>query len=373
MNRLLITLVSITLAAAQGYAESAQQQIADSARPNKTVQAVTLSPDKSSSGVLIDLHTHTICSDGVMTPEQLVSRAKKLGMQYFAIADHDTVACVGAGQAVAKRFGMTFIPAVEISVGDDKMHMLGLNINTTASSISETIEAARDSRNTRLKKIVEALNKLGLKIDAKTDIILPKLNSQLASVGKPPVSQADADKMSLEELQGLMMGQVTRPDMAAALVAKGYAKDNREAFDKYLGDTAAAGVAMDGPKFQDVIKAIHAAGGIAVLAHPYTVYKNRSGRPIKYSGKEYASFQELAKDLIDSGLDGFEVYRPNWQNYKDDANIIKQVIAGAGANTLIMTAGSDFHGGGVTSVQDIFREPVPAPVAQQIISALHLN
>ena len=370
MNRLLLALFSI-LFAAQAYAAGAGQQL--SYHGQKPVAAAVMSQDRgaASDGVLMDLHTHTICSDGVLTPEQLVSRAHKLGINYFAIADHDTTACVAAGQAVAKKLGMKFVPAVEISVGDDKMHMLALNVNIAAPSMNAIIEQARESRNTRLKQIVEALNKLGLDIDAKNDIILPKLNKQLASVGKPPVSQADADKMSLEELQGLMMGQITRPDMAAALIAKGYVNDNREAFDKYLGDTAPAGVAMNGPKFQDTIKAIHDAGGIAILAHPYTVYKNRS--KMKYSGKEYSSFKDLAKDLLEAGLDGFEAYRPGWQNFPGDMSMLKQIVSGYSARELILTAGSDFHGGGVTSVKDLNREPVPGPVAQKVIAALHLN
>ena len=316
---------------------------------------------------LLDLHTHSICSDGAYAPEKVVAMAKEAGLSYYALADHDSVACVARAREAAQKLGVGFIPAIEISVGDDRLHLLGLNINPSAPSITALTGRAAKTRDARLDKILSALKKAGVPLDAKNDVLLPKLNAQLSAQGLPPLDGAQASALSAKQIRTRLLGQITRPDIARALVQKGYVPHTRAAFDKYIGDAGPGYVPMECPTFQEAIAAIHKAGGIAVLAHPYTVYEKL---PLKYSGKDYASFDTLLKDLFSAGLDGIEIYRPDSAAHPDDDALYLKLALETGKSDLVFTPGSDYHGPGITAVNALYTQPLPEDRANALLKKL---
>lgn len=323
--------------------------------------------------VALDLHSHSICSDGIYTPEYLVDLAKTDTLRYYALSDHDTVACVARAQAQAKKDGITLVPAIEVSAEDDRMHILGLNLNLESPAIARLEKWADRARRARLPAIVAALEKAGVKLDAKNDVVIPKINAQRKADGKQPLSDSEAAALTLDQAQSMLAGHITRPDIAAALLARGYVSSKREAFDKYIGDDCPGYAEFQGPHFRDVIHAIHEAGAIAILAHPYTIYKGRKP-PLVYSDKDYQSFQEIANDLLDAGLDGFEAFRPGWESEMDDFRLLEKVAAEyKGKKTVLFSAGSDFHGPGVTSVKGLYTEGLPVKYAKPLLKALKLD
>lgn len=297
----------------------------------------------------IDLHTHSYCSDGDKSPEALVQEAKDMGVVYYALSDHDTVACLSRAQAKAKELGITLTPAMEVSAEDDSLHILAFGIDPEAPSIKALIGKANVERTARMLAIVEKLPLAqpagAAPIDLIADVLLPKLNRERKVDGLGEMSLSESVKMTADHLLSHIRGQITRPDIAKALIAKKWALDNKDAFDRFLNEGHPAYVPMNGPSFQEAIEAIHAAGGLAVWAHPYTVYKFKK-TPWVYSGKKYYEFEPLARDLMGAGLDGFQLYTPGSERFPDYkvGGFIESYEKSSGKR-LLRTPGSDYHGG----------------------------
>ena len=289
-----------------------------------------------------DLHTHSYCSDGVKTPEQVAEDVKRAGLKAFALSDHDAVACLARAGKKAAKLGLRFIPAVEMSAEND-VHVLALGIDPESPAVAAVLKANSEERRARMDKIVAKLAEAGAPVDLVQDVLLPKLNRELAADGKKTLEAKEAAALGAEELFKRIHGQITRPDVARALVARGYVADNNEAFRKYLANPKTAEVPMNGPSFKTVIDMAHAAGGIAILAHPWTIMKGKF--PVTYSSATYASFEELADGLIAMGLDGFEQYFPH-PNAETEGRVQAVVDAyAAKGKELLLTPGSDYHGG----------------------------
>jgi predicted metal-dependent phosphoesterase TrpH len=188
----------------------------------------------------IDLHTHSNCSDGSLTPAELVERAAAAGVTVLALTDHDTIAGVGAAHTAASAAGIRLVPGIELSAAwrSQAIHVLGLWIDPTAPTFLERLESQAQCRRNRMHKICARLGKLGLPGD-----------ELLEAVEAQP-------------------GLPTRAHLAEALVAGGHVARADDAFRKYLGKGKAAHFAAEWPPLADIVAWIREAGGVAALAHP---------------------------------------------------------------------------------------------------------
>lgn len=246
--------------------------------------------------MFVDLHTHTTFSDGTYTPTKLVDEYFKLGVQVLAITDHDCVDGVQEALEATKKYDgkMKIIPGVELSTENDNrpVHILGYYVDVNNKPMLETMAWLRDSRDNRLFKMIDRLAELGFNIsvdDCRTE-------------GKT----------------------IGRPHVAKALVQAGYFDSVQEAFDKLLhfGGPAYITHAKLSPK--EAVDLIHAAGGIAILAHPSEICDD-----------------DMVLELLDSiAFDGIEVYHPANRPDKRLA-LIKQW---ANERNLLIGGGTDFHG-----------------------------
>ncbi len=247
------------------------------------------------TGVLghVDLHVHSTASDGAFTPERAVEEAKMAGVGALALTDHDTLAGVRAAREAGERLGVRIVAGVELSTfdGDREVHLLGLHVALVAALEAE-LAVLRTARRSRAVQIVEAMNALGV----------PLTFDQ--------VLQQSGD------------GAVGRPHIARAIIAGGWARDQREVFDRWLGAGRPANVEKRRLSVADGIRLIHAASGIAVVAHP-----GQDGR------------RELLEPLIAAGLDGIEVRHPG-----HGAEDIARVAALTDFFGLVPSGGSDCHG-----------------------------
>jgi predicted metal-dependent phosphoesterase TrpH len=254
----------------------------------------------------IDLHIHTTESDGTLTPSQVVRYAKEKGLKAVAITDHDTIH--GNEEAIKEGVneGVEVIPGVEISVdySPGTMHMLGYFITTEDPILNEKLTLLQDSRADRNPRIIEKLNKLGL------------------SLTYDEVVQVSGG------------GQVGRPHMAQVLMKKGYTKSIKEAFDKYLGKGAPAYLDKFRLSAVEAITMITDAGGIPVLAHPFTL-----------DCKSSDELDALVEKLVNQGLQGLEVYYSEHDERKTSSYKLL-----AKRYNLAITGGSDFHGKNIKGI-----------------------
>lgn len=246
---------------------------------------------------MIDLHLHTTASDGSLAPAQLVTQALRAGITTLSVTDHDTTAGLDEASATAARYGMTFVPGIEITAverGRD-VHMLGYFFDATSRTLRSFLE---DQRAERRRRIVE-------------------ISARLADLGCP----VDAQEI-LKSADGSDGRSVGRPRLADALVAAGYVGSRTEAFDLWLGEGRPACVQRRGADPVEVIGVIHHAWGIASLAHPGLLLMD-----------------DIIPGLVRSGLDAIEARHAD--HGADTEQRYRQVAEEAG---LAVSGGSDFHG-----------------------------
>ena len=244
----------------------------------------------------IDLHLHTTASDGRFTPAELVAKMAGLGLEVIAITDHDTVAGVAPALAAAKAFPkLTLIGGVEINtdVEQGEAHMLGYFVDDADATLVSNLDNLRDSRVTRAKRMLEKLGSLGVTVSW----------------------------MRVQELAG--SATIGRPHIAQALLEKGYITSFREAFDKYIGRDAPAYVEREKMTQEAAVELILNAGGLPVLAHPYTV----------------GEVEPMVRRLKNAGLVGLEAYYKDYSPAK-----VRELVAMARKYSLLVTGGSDYHG-----------------------------
>ena len=248
----------------------------------------------------IDLHLHTTASDGVRSPSEIVNYAKTKGLQAIAVTDHDTIEGLEEAVTEGQRIGFEVIPGIEISAehSPGSMHLLGYFLDIHHPLLNERLAYLQKARAERNPKIVENLNRLGVKITY--DEVVK------ASGG----------------------GQVGRPHFAQVLLDKGYVRTFQEAFDRFLKKGASAYV--DKVRFRpaEAIHFIREAGGVAVVAHPNTLGVNGS-----------KAFEALIVQLIREGLEGIEVYYP-----EHSPSETAQYKFLAEKHGLVITGGTDYHG-----------------------------
>ena len=248
----------------------------------------------------VDLHSHSTASDGQLTPAELVRRAVAQRVDVLALTDHDVVSGLSEAQATiaAEQLPLRLIPGIELSTSWDSLeiHVVGVNIQSEASSLQATIASQTQARQSR-----------GLEIGRR----LAKQRIELAYEG----TLALAGEASL-----------TRAHFARYLVQAGYCQNQQKAFDHYLGRGGRAYVPHDWMSIAAAIEVIHAAGGLAILAHP--------GR-YKLSTKWLKRLLSLFKE---AGGDAMEVSLPQ-QSPQERANL----GAWCREYQLLASVGSDFH------------------------------
>jgi hypothetical protein len=249
---------------------------------------------------MLELHCHTTCSDGTLTPTQLVQAAVKAGVRALAITDHDTLSgwdeasCAAQyfANAATQPYNLEIVPGVELSTvhRDRSLHILGFYPD--ADKLSAPIAERLEGRKRRAQQIVANLEALGYPIS------LPELGEGVAT---------------------------SRPHIARALVEAGYFKSTEEAFKRLLGDNQPAYVHYEKFSIAEGVALLRDCGAVPVWAHPYL-----------FRGGEV---EDVLKELVDAGLMGIEVYHPS-HSPKETKNLQALCVQYG----LLMTGGSDYHG-----------------------------
>ncbi|MFP3897186.1 MAG: PHP domain-containing protein [Anaerolineales bacterium] len=240
----------------------------------------------------VDLHIHTVASDGLHTPTQIVAMAHRKGLRTIAITDHDTVSGVPEALEAARDTSLEVIPGVEISTRAEEVepHLLGYYVDYTSGAFVDTLEHFQSLRLQRAREIVCRL-------------------------------QAKNIHLSWEHLLDLSEGKsVGRPHIARAMEDAGHVDSFREAFDDYLAQGKPAYVPRIKMTPAEAIELVDEAGGIPVLAHPW--YE-----------------RAIVPSLVEVGLAGLEVYYPQYT-----PSMIARLRRLADRHRLICTGGGDFHG-----------------------------
>jgi predicted metal-dependent phosphoesterase TrpH len=249
--------------------------------------------------MMIDLHTHSKASDGSLSPAALIAYAASRPLSAIALTDHDTIDGLAEAEREAARAGIRFIPGIEIEVTWEpgEFHLLGLGIRCPSASLLRAVAELKGLREARNREIIERMNGAGI-----------------------PVSGEDVRALS----GGSFIG---RPHFAAFLTSRGLAKNQEQAFDRYLGKGRPFYVSKEGLDFRQAVDMIRDSGGIAVLAHPMSLYV------------AWGRLPNLIKDLRDQGLDGIEAWHPTAR-----AHTCRRLEVLGKSLGLFITAGSDFHG-----------------------------
>lgn len=248
---------------------------------------------------MIDLHTHSTYSDGSLRPEELARDAARLGLTAVALTDHDGTTGVPFFLEACRKEGVRGIPGVEISVDfkSGTMHMLGYFLDHTSRALENVLVQLRDGREDRNQRILARLKSLGF------------------ALGWEEVAAFAGEDV------------VGRPHFAQALIAKGYVRNKDEAFDRYLGKGKAAYMDRYRLSAAESVKMIREAGGVPVLAHPFTL------------GLKNNSVRDLVRELKAVGLAGIEAYYS-----EHDEEQVRFCLAMARDLDLAVSGGSDFHG-----------------------------
>jgi predicted metal-dependent phosphoesterase TrpH len=245
---------------------------------------------------VIDLHAHTLASDGGDRPEELVAAAAAAGVEVLAVTDHDTVAAVVPARAAGQRLGVEVLAGSELTaaVGGRVVHVLLYGEGLLEPDLADAVGVARRGREERNLAIGERLERL-------------------CGVG-----HADA-----VEVAGA--SALSRAHFARALVARGAVADVAEAFDRYLSSGRPAYVPAPSVSITEAVALAAKAGGVAVLAHP--------GR------LDPAERDRVLGEALEAGIDGVEV----WHS-QHDSELRRSLAALTDRHGLLATGGSDYHG-----------------------------
>ena len=246
-------------------------------------------PDK------IDLHSHTLASDGALSPRDLVRKAIEHGVSVLAITDHDSTEGIAEARAEAsRRPGFTLVPGLEINcdVEGAEIHVLGYLVDHEAPWFQEFLREQRAARTERVHRLAARLAELGM-----------------------PIDPAEVLALAGEAAPG-------RPHVAQVMVKRGYVKSVREAFDKYLRSDGPANVPRHRLTPVEAIGVIRRARGVPVLAHP-----------------GLADRDAMIPALVDAGLGGIETYYAEHSTEQ-----VRKYLDLCRRFDLVATGGSDYHG-----------------------------
>ncbi len=251
---------------------------------------------------MIDLHTHSTASDGTEEPALVVARAAQAGLDVVALTDHDTtLGWAEAGEAAAA-LGIALVPGIEVSCArrGRSIHLLAYLPDPEHRVLAAELERARESRDTRLDRMVE----------------------RMAADGIPLTVEA----VRAEVAEGATAG---RPHIADALVTAGVVRHRDEAFATWLGNDSRYYVGHYAPDPVAAVEIVRAAGGVPVLAHPWS---GTRGRVVP---------DGLIEEMTRAGLAGLEVHH---RDHDEDA--VRHLTRLAHDLGLLVTGSSDYHGAG---------------------------
>ena len=257
---------------------------------------------------MIDLHTHSTASDGVLTPQQLVQHAAEKKLAALALTDHDTTAGIEEAQREAEKQGIIFLGGIEITVQwtSGEFHLLGLGIKNTSEEMKALIQFLKDARYQRNSQMAEKLREQGVDI-------------------------------TFEEVQKRFdIPNIGRPHFAAVLEEKGIVRRRQQAFDRYFAKGRPCYVDRTGADLDAAIKAIVTSGGLPVLAHPLSLYVS------------WGRMEETLTNIRDHGVKGLEAWHPGAR--VAEAERFEQLAHKLG---MCVTAGSDYHGEAVRADRHI--------------------
>lgn len=265
----------------------------------------------------VDLHTHSTASDGTSSPADLVALAKRRGIATLALTDHDSTTGLAEAIEAGIRHDVTIVPGVELGAHVDagELHLLGYFIDQTNADFQRTLSGLREGRQRRAERMVEQLNAVGVAVD-------------LAAVRR---------------LAG--DGAIGRAHIARVLVESGQAGSVNDAFDRYLSRGRPGYVERPRLLPADAVRLVLRAGGVPVLAHPFTV----------------ADLETTLDDLAAAGLAGLEVY---YSAYSADQQAELRQLADR--RRLLATGGSDFHGLGEREGAELGSAPVPPDTVDRL-------
>lgn len=243
-----------------------------------------------------DLHTHTHCSDGTLAPDALVQRAAERGVQVLAVTDHDTTAGLEAARTAPKLHGIRLVNGVELSVEVDErtIHLLGYGFDPGHPALTDYLSAFTRRRRERLDQMIRRLSESGVEVSSET------VERKIGTSAAPG-----------------------RTHLARALVDEGHVDSYEAAFEQYLGTDQPAYFSAPTQPAAEAIEVLHAAGGVAVVAHPGQWMPGN-----------------VLKTLREQGLDGIECVFPSHPDYLVD---YYQTLCRS--HDLVVTGGSDYHGG----------------------------
>ena len=248
---------------------------------------------------MVDLHAHSSESDGSLRPGALVAVAEKAGLSALALTDHDTIRGLEEAEAAARKAGIRLIPGIEIEVAytGGEFHLLGLGIYGWRGEFAETLKKLQNERHLRNKAMLEKMREAGIAVEYR-------------------------------EIEDLAGGDIVgRPHFARILVAKGLARNDEDAFARFLRPGMPYYVQKRALNLAEATALIHLAGGKAVIAHPLSLYLGWKVLP------------ERLRSYRDLGVDGIEAFHSN-ASYREG----KRLEAIAEELGLLVSAGSDFHG-----------------------------
>jgi 3',5'-nucleoside bisphosphate phosphatase len=252
-----------------------------------------------------DLQSHSTCSDGALAPSEVVARAAQAGVELLALSDHDTVAGVAEALAAAAHNGLALSPAAELSAvhgGYEDLHILGYELDHEDPGLQAALTDFRADRGRRVARMAERMRELGFALD---DAAL-----QRETVGRPHLADA----------------VLAHPANAQRLHDEGI--DGRDSlFPKYLVPGALAYIPRSRPTVPEAIEVIHAAGGVAVWAHPF------------WDVDAAEEALETLDGFAAAGLDGVEAFYAT--HTERETRLLHQAATSRG---LLATGSTDFHG-----------------------------
>lgn len=253
-----------------------------------------------------DLHLHTLYSDGALTPKEVLKMRADEGYELLAITDHDGVEGSVYGEKYAEELGVKYISGIEFDSEDElgkDIHMLGYGFDPDHPAFNLAIGKILKQRNDRNNRFLKALNDKGYDI-------------------------------SYDELYAVNEGRfMGKPTFASVLIKKGFVKSHSEAFNTIFRDPEIRSIKKETLHTKEVVDIIHAAGGLAVMAHPMEQ---------RHLDETFEEFKPRMYEILDRmlcyGIDGIECHHPS-------ANPVQQemLVEFANEHGLMITRGSDFH------------------------------
>jgi predicted metal-dependent phosphoesterase TrpH len=245
---------------------------------------------------VIDLHSHTLHSDGDRTPDQLLSEAAAAGVTILAVTDHDTVSGVAECRAAAQIHGLRLVAGIELSceLHGREVHVLGHFLDEASPALGRLASGMMAERRERMERMVHRAQEAGF------------------------------SSVTMERVIARSGGEnLGRPHLARVLVDFGHAQSIKDAFDQFLRTGAALWVDRRRLSIAEAVEIVRGAGGTTSVAHP---------------GANGVSRQEL-RVLAEAGVDAVEAWHPD-----HPPNQVEAFQRWAAELGMLVTAGSDYHG-----------------------------